>query len=115
MLVILKFFFYLVINGLYYFNFCCFMERKKNYKNKNLINMWLFRIKCGFGGWVLKVVEMEKLSWKVFFVFMFKFYFFLVCGDKWEGDKGVVFCFLIFDFVNGMKLFGRRVVCLSWI
>ena len=37
---------------------------KKNHISKNSRNTWLARTKRGFGGWVWKVVEMEKPSWK---------------------------------------------------
>lgn len=39
-------------------------KEKKNHKSKNPTNTWLTRTKQGFGGWAVKVVEMEKPSWK---------------------------------------------------
>lgn len=105
-----KFFFYSATNGLHYFNFCRPMERKKNHKNKNPTNTWLSRTKRGFGGWVLKVVETEKPSWKASPAPTPKPHFFSARGDKREGDKGAAFCLLTPDFVNGMKSSGRRAV-----
>lgn len=45
--------------------FCRPMQRKKKKsQTPNPTNTWLARTKRGFGEWVLKVVEMEKPSWK---------------------------------------------------